>query len=637
MRITLVILIIIHSAFCFAQENEYPAYLIDKGLTENANAVVRLSQMDIQISSAKEMKYTIRKVVTVFNKLGNKHARTHAFYDKETKIKNIEASIYDLFGNEIEHIKKKDFQDVSAADGFSLYLDDRLLKYRYTPIQYPYTIDFRCEIESSDTGAFPSWYFLTNYLVSVEKSKYSISYASEDLKPIIKEYNLKNIDFIKSEDKNNITYEASNLIALESESLGPEFSSIAPRLAARLRNFYFKGNFAQVDNWKDLGLWVNNQLLTGRNELPEETKIKAKQLVSGISDDLEKARIIYKYVQENTRYVSIQIGIGGLRPISAIDVDQVKYGDCKGLSNYTKALLESVGVTAFYTVIEAGNDKIDFDNGFADISQGNHVILALPYQDKYYWMDCTSQTLPFGFVGDFTDDRKALVIKPNGGELIKTVAYLNEQNHQQTNAQYEITPDGSIGVEATIATQGTQYDGHFNLETQDDDEIKKYYNLYWKDINNLKINSYEFENNRDDVIFTENIKFTASNFAKISGNRLFFEANPLDKNTFVPKRYRNRKQPLDIQRGFWDKSEFLITIPDGYSVESLPNFIQEENEFGHYRTKLKYEKATNSIRFERSFLVKAGSYPKEKYNAYRAFRKKVVNGDNGQIVLIKKS
>ncbi len=623
---------------CFtgiAQETEYQSLILDKSLTDNANAVVRLDEMKINLLATNKMLYEVRQVVTVLNKEGNSYATNRVAYDNERKIKSLDVFVYDKFGKELDHIKKKDFKDVSAADGFSLYTDDRLLVNRYTPTSYPYTISFNYTVETSDTGFFPPWYFLSNYKVSVEKSYYSISYANEQLKPEIKELNLASIEVSKKDEAGKIVYEAENIQAIKSESLGPAFRDVVPRLRVRLKKFNLKGEEAQVNDWKDMGVWMKNTLLKNRAILDDATIAKAKNLVAGVDDDLEKAKIIYKYVQDNTRYISVQIGIGGWKPISAIDVDRVKYGDCKGLSNYTYALLKAVGVQSYYTVIHAGNRQVDFDPDFAAL-QGNHAILAIPYNDTYYWIDCTSQVNPFGFVGNFTDNRKALVVKPEGGEIIKTVAYINEDNYQFTKALYSLNPSGSITGNANITTKGIQYDNRFKLERNTEDDVLKHYKSYWSNINNLKVGNYSFENDRDNVVFTETVDLSATNYASISGNRILFTVNTFNNNGYVPHRYRNRKLPFEIQRGFLDEDEFTIQLPDGYEIEAMPTEKTIDTDFGTYKVSFEKNSQTNSVVYKRKLLIKKGVYPKEKYAAYRDFRKQTARADDAQVVLVKK-
>src|SRR3546814_20146460 len=67
------------------------------------------------------------------------------------------------------------------------------------------------------------------------------------------------------------------------------------------------------------------------------------QLVSDADSDREKAARIYHYMQQKNRYVSIQVGIGGLQPMFAEEVDRLSYGDCKGLANYTRSEERRVG------------------------------------------------------------------------------------------------------------------------------------------------------------------------------------------------------------------------------------------------------------------------------------------------------
>lgn len=626
--------LLLFSLFTSAQDINYSILTIDKAMVKGANAVVRLDEMKLQVSAPDNLQYTVKQAITVLNKLGDKYGNSRISYDKEHKIQNIDVYIYDKFGDKIDHFKRKDFSDVSAADGFSLFNDDRVLRHSYTPVSYPYTIHTSYEVATSDTGFFPPWYFLSNYRVSVEKSHYEIAYSTLELKPEIKEHNLEKLDFNKIEVPGRIIYKAKNIPAISYEELSPSFRDVVPRLSVRMKNFSLKGEYGEAENWKELGNWMNTALLKDRDELPEETIIKAKELVEGVSDNLEKAKIIYKYVQDNTRYISVQIGIGGWKPISAIDVDLVKYGDCKGLSNYTYALLKAVDVTAYYTVIYAGKDKIDFLEDFAAL-QGNHAILAIPYEGGYYWIDCTSQVHPFGFVGDFTDDRKALIITPNGGEIVKTVSYINEDNSKKTVANYTLGINGDIEGIVHLTSEGIPYDNRFYLERETHDNVVKAYKEYWSAINNLVIKKNSFANDRDKIVFAEEVSLEASNYATLSGNRMFFSPNAFDRNTYVPNRYRNRTRSLVIDRGFAHTDEFLINLPEGYLVEAIPNNLTIVNEFGEYFFKIEYIEKDNTIKYKRKLLIRKGIFEKNKYPAYRDFRKKTASADNSKVVLIK--
>ncbi|WP_149277271.1 DUF3857 domain-containing protein [Pareuzebyella sediminis] len=616
----------------FSQKTDYQALNLNKALTENANAVVRVDEMVVELSALNSMNIRHKRAVTVLNEKGNAYATVYVGYDKGRKVKNIQAVVYDASGKECDKIKEKEFKDVSAVDGSTLYSDSRYKYYHYTPIEYPYTIELTYETTTKNTGEIPSvWRFLDDFRVSTEKSSLSINYARPDLKPAVKEKNLEGIVYSKDDNDKGFSFEARNIPALKEESMSPSFKEIAPQIMVRPVNFQYEGYDAKIDTWKDLGLWMSGNLLKGRDELLPATKEKVKTLVKDANNDLEKAKIIYKYVQENTRYISVQVGIGGIQPINAIEVDRLKYGDCKGLSNYTKALLNSVGVEAYYVHVEAGREKVDFEEEFPDLAQGNHVILAVPYEGKYHWIDCTSQVHPFGFIGDFTDDRKVLVIKPDGGEIVRTVAYTNEQNYQLTQGSYALRTDGSINGNVTIRTRGIQYDNHFTLAQRPEDKIQEHYKNYWHNINNLKVKTYRFQNDDSAVEFTEEVSVDASHYASKSGERLLFAANAFNNFDYIPDRYYDRKLPFEIQRGFLDEDEFSIEIPDGYGVESMPEAMTVENKFGYYRIDFTFSEG--KIFLQRKFLVKKGTYPNSDYTAYRDFMKEVSKNDSAKIVI----
>src|SRR5690606_26559586 len=170
-----------------------------------------------------------------------------------------------------------------------------------------------------------------------------------------------------------------------------------------------------VNSWDDFGVWYHKSFLEYLDELPKETVSKMKSLTQNAKTNIEKAKIIFDYVQNNTRYISVQVGVGGWQPFPAKEVDKLGYGDCKALTNYTKALLNCVGVEAYYTVIYASNSITDIDENIISL-QGNHVILTLPTKEGMIFLESTSQKIPFGYLGTSADNRQALMIRPDGAE-----------------------------------------------------------------------------------------------------------------------------------------------------------------------------------------------------------------------------
>jgi hypothetical protein len=152
-----------------AQKGNYIITAIADSLKENANAVVRLDQMDVTIASQRSMNIKTQRVVSVFNERGLRDIDAYQHYDKTTSIKNIEAVVYNAFGTEIKKIKRKDFRDQSAVSGSTLFSDNRVVYLDYTPVSYPFTIVYTSETETSNTAFIPQWYFLGGYYVSVEK------------------------------------------------------------------------------------------------------------------------------------------------------------------------------------------------------------------------------------------------------------------------------------------------------------------------------------------------------------------------------------------------------------------------------------------------------------------------------------
>jgi hypothetical protein len=615
-----------------SQKIDYQIGSINDSLKQNANAIIRLNQLDITLSSQRDMNIKTKRIISVLNEKGLKSIDAVEHYDKSTSIRDIYATVYNAFGKEIKRLKRKDFKDQASLDGISVFSDNRLVYLDYIPIEYPFTIVYESEITSSNTAFIPEWMPFNDYYVSVEKSILTVNYLA-DLGFKKKEFNFNNYKIKKEIDTaTQLSYIVENVLAQKVEEMSPR-NTIFPKVIMGLESFHLEGVDGNAKTWKEYGKWYNDKILSGTLDLPEETKIKIKSLIGNEKDPIKKAKIIYNFVQQKSRYVSIQVGIGGWKPMNAKEVDRLGYGDCKALTNYTKALLNLVDVPSYNTILYGDRNKRNIENDFVSM-QGNHMILAVPNGDDYLWLECTSQEDPFGFQGTFTDDREVLIIKPDGGEIVHTKIYTEKNNSQLTNGNYDLLENGELRGNLSIVSEGSQYANKFGIEKMSSDNKEKYYKDYFDNINNLKIIKNTFSNNKDKVFFEENLELSAEGYGVISANRMFFVVNAFNKYDSNIKKIRNRKSNFEIQRGYYDNDEVLINLPYGYIIEAMPNTFELNSQFGEYKIEF-VRKDEKTILYKRSNLIKKGIYSNKEYEDYRIYMEQIAKNDNLKIILIK--
>jgi hypothetical protein len=625
-------LFLFFTSFIFAQKIEYNSLNISDSLKENANAVVRLNQIDIVIASQRSMTIKTKRVVTVFNELGLKAVKGAENFDRRRTVKEIEAVVFDSFGNEIKKIKRKDFKDQSAVDGGTLFSEGRFIYMDYTPTQYPFTIVYESEVETSNTAFIPTWLLLSDYNVSIEKSNLNVLFSAA-LGFRKKEFNFSNFKIkTVTATATQLQYEALNVVAQKYEDYTPT-AKLFPRVMMGLENFNLEGVDGSAKNWKEYGKWFSENILLGTTNLSDEAKTKIKALVGSETDPIKKAKIVYKFVQEKSRYVSVQVGIGGFKPMLASDVDRLGYGDCKALSNYTRALLEVVGVPSYYTELYGDRDVKNIEADFFSI-QGNHVILCIPNSSESIFLECTSQDDPFGFQANFTDDRDVVVMKPDGGEIIHTKKYHDRDNSQISTGRYSIDESGNLSGTIKIVSAGSQYNAKAATEKLQLSEKDLHYKQYWSNINNLKVAKITVENDKEKIQFIENINLNAANYGSISGGKMILAINAYNQYSGNVKRIRNRKNPFEIPRGYLDADEIVIVLPSDFQIDFLPSNFELQTKFGEYRTEI-IKKDTNDLVYKRTIFIKKGIYTKTEYDEYRLFMEQISKNDNAKIILTK--
>ncbi|WP_298265560.1 DUF3857 domain-containing protein [uncultured Lutibacter sp.] len=625
--------ILLFTNFIYSQEYNFNISEIPSSLKKDANSVIRFENFSINIESQRKMTVTTKKAVTVFNKLGDKNKYVTVNYDSNTKIKDIKILIFDALGNEIKKVKNKEYKDVSQVDGGTLYADSRMLYYEHVPTSYPYTIFYETEIETFNTAFIPRWYPINNFFTGVQLSTFKIKHSANLTINFI-ESNFTNFNVLVAKEKELVTYKIENVKPIRYEPLIPSLRKMFPNVKVVSNQFFVEGILGEASNWKELGKWEYDNLYKNVSVVPTSTKEKVLKLVEGIEDPIEKAKLIYQYVQDKTRYISVQVGIGGLRPMLASDVDKLGYGDCKALTNYTKSLLDIVGVESYFTELYGGFDKMDMDFKTPSI-QGNHVILNIPNEGNDIWLECTNQKVPFGYIANFTDDRDVIVVKPEGGVLKRTKKYSTKDNLQFTKGAFEINELGEIQAKVRIEASGTQYNNHlFRYDGEHQKELDLLVKKYFSNINNMNISKIEVNNNKEEARYEEDIEFSAANYGVLTNQQMLISINAFNKNTSIPKRVRDRKLPVEISRGFLDIDEVVIKLPVNFKVEYLPQDVEVKSKFGMYSVVIK-KINSNTYLYKRKLQVNEGKYEKEDYELYRDFRKNIKKHDNSKIVLIK--
>ncbi len=633
MRSTFSLFLIVLLLSCFSlTAQDYEISAIAPELFLNANAVVRSEEISIEVKSIDKIIIHKKRAVTVLNEYGERHALAADVYDKDRKIKDQEAYIYDEYGEEIRKIKKRHFKDHSLVTGGTLHSDNRVSYFDYTPNKYPYTLVYESEVQSSSTIFIKPWEPMSDYLISVEQARYQFKNPSQI--PI--RFDERNMPekVERTASKYELNYSVSNLPARQQEALSPDFTEFSPKLLVALEDFSLIGVKGHAKNWEDLGRWQYENLISERGRLPETTLAKIEKLTAEATSDSEKARIIYNFMQENTRYVSVQLGIGGWQPIRASEVDKLGYGDCKALTNYMMALLQSQGIASNYAVVYGGEHR-NIDAKFASM-EGNHVILQVPQEnDETVWLECTNQNLPFNYLGDFTDNRNVLLVKPGGGEIVSTKKYLPEENLQKSKTNIQLNDEGGFLASTKRVSKGIPYGNTYYIERRKKRNQILSYKEEWGYLKNIDIARLEFENNKQMPSFTEIVEFTGEKLALKVGKRFLLPLNFFKPEVEKLPRNTHRKLPVEIKRGKMFQDGFIYHLPEGYTAEAIPESVNIENEFGRYvlDVVLKKVEGKEVLTVNREYVVNEGRWNPEKYEDYREFLNLILALNNQKAVL----
>ncbi len=621
--------VILWLIFIPAGGQEYSSMFISDSLKENAHAVIREYIREFELQSEDKGIERIREAVTVLDKNGDNAAILVIGYDKDSRVSIYEANIYDKFGKKVKKIKQSEISDSPAKAGATLFSDNRVMSFRPDFGDYPYTVEYEYEVSFSNLISYGSWFPLREYDVSLEHARFTLFYPP-GIQYLKKEINVsESPKIINQHDKTGVEWECSNIRAIEYEPFNTDLDERVPQVYLMPLRLSYGSYRGTASNWTEYGRWIQ-QLYEGRDNISQEEKIRVAGLLESANDTLAKIRLLYEYMQEHTRYVGIQLGIGGLQPFPAATVYETGYGDCKALSNYMHSLLKQIGVESYPALVSSGEYIKPVFKDFPNFLQFDHVILCVPFDKDTIWLECTSQNIPFGFLGTFTDDRDVLLITPEGGKLAHTRKYTTEENLRSCKAEFRIDAKGAANC--TISTQylALQYFDIFGLFSYNPDEQKKwiYSNLT---LPSPQLSEYKLKNCKSSLpAATIDITLTSGNYCSFTGKYMVLPLNMINVQPAVKKVIKDRCSDFLISRSSVDYDTLIYHLPDGYKLESLPAGKNIKSAFGEYATTV--DNAGNTIVYTRRYKVNEGRYKAAEYRNFCDFCLSVSKADGEKLM-----
>ncbi len=452
----------------------------------------------------------------------------------------------------------------------------------------------------------------------------------------------------------SFTVKLSDVPAIKDEPLKPPDEAIAGRLLVRFKteNAPRYGYF--FSDWKDMGLWYE-QLSRERRQPDESVRAKASELVAGTKDQKTQIEKLAAFVQQEIRYVSIQIGIGGYQPHRASEILANRYGDCKDKATLLAALLSCLGIDSYYLIVNI-EPRVVKENAPVSLYWFNHVILGIKLPDEKLYEGSEAvisipglgrllifdPTMPHSSPGQlpfYLQKNNGLLVAGEHSRLLHFPGLSPDRLESIRRGQFVLSADGTLKGNVSETLAGTQAQvARLRLRDVHEQERRKdMEDFLARSVGSFILENYQYLNlSEPDRKVELQYSFRAASYLGKSGEVFSFRPNILAmvENYDILKQKEDRKYPVLLSGVGTSQDEFEIKLPTGYTVEVLPGPIELSNGFADYYSRLELNGGT--LRLKRQFRIKQDYLPPDRFQeVLEMFR--LLSSEERRRLLLKKT
>lgn len=598
----------------------------------NADAVIRNSISTLNLYSSERATHRVKEAVTILNPDGRDKGRLLLFYDKFRKIDHVKGVIRDKNGRIIRSLDESDMRDFSATSSYSLYDDTRVKVIELFHNRYPYTIEYDYQISLSGLLSLPAWYpqgpgesVERASLIVREYGKNRIRYKTRntDIEPELT--NLQGVQTYK--------WELKSRPPRSLEPRGPHPRDQMPGVVIAPYEFSIDEYHGSFASWQSFGNWYY-QLGENTRTLPLELRKEIDHLIAGVSSKNKIVEILYRYLQQEMRYVSVQLGIGGWKPFDVTRVYRTKYGDCKALTNFMQAILEYAGIEANPVLLRSGINEPEVIRDFPS-NQFNHVVLLVDLGDEgKIWLECTSKYIPPGHLGFGNQGKTGLLVAESGSELITIPKGTEAENTSESRYMLTFGNRGKVVLESHNTYSGAMQDYILGILSPKSHQDRARWLREQLDysVSDLQAFTVDDDYNHTEVFY----RLTTSALATLTSNRLFLSIDKITENSNSMKVDTDREVPVILPLLYSREESIVIEIPTGYRIESLPEQLSLDYPFASYSYSYS-DSETSRLVINRKMAFKHREIHSEHFEALNEFWKRIATTEQSKVVFVRKN
>ncbi|HLO89722.1 MAG TPA: DUF3857 domain-containing protein [Lentimicrobium sp.] len=563
-------------------------------------------------------------IIQINNRNGEKYGFFNVPYSKNEPLTGLIASVHDAEGNEIKSLKKSDIVDRNAYSDY-LYTDDFVKSFQLKHSEYPYLIKCSYAREEKNFMQITHWTPVLYESIPTRNATLKVNIPPNyKFKEYSKDVALASKD--TADDLVRFEWRASYLKPIKEEIFSNP-NNYYPQVIVVPEDFKY-GIEGSNNSWEAFGTWIDN-LANGLDVIPEEELPVINNLINGLTDKREIVKVLYHYLQDHTRYINVSIGVGGYKPYPAKYVSINKYGDCKALTNYMKALLKHAGIRSYYTLVNSGDQP---EAIFKEITtnQFDHVILAVPLENDTLWLENTSNINPFAYLGTFTQNRDALMTNASGSRFVKTPSLKEDMVTGSKNITYTLNLDGTAKVSLKNTYRGDDFETLNAVSNNFDEETKDEIVRNAMNFENYEVTSWEIgKRHRDSAKIVLHATLDLHKFVNSLGTDYFFSLNPVGLPGFTNT--ANRTLPVELPYPIVQKDTIKYNLPEGYTLKNKYEPVNISTSYGTFDLKILSE--NNTVTAIKSLRIFPGTYSLEQYPEFYAFIESVRKTEKAKIVI----